>query len=184
MGWRAQMSGITVIRWCRAYFIFGVMFAVMFSTACRTERTINVSNVYVVTPAGDAPAVMYLTLTNETDHADTLVGVTTPAAQRAELHEESNAMRGMMHGVMHGTPGMSDAQHVAMMRSVAAIPLAPGATVRLAPGGYHVMLMQPAAIQRGGTVPVTLRLARIGTIQATARVIGYADVDSAVGRVP
>ena len=70
-----------------------------------------------------------------------LVGVSTPAAGVAELHEmkmEGDVMR---------------------MRAVAKLDLPPGGTVELKPGGYHLMLMdlkQP--LVQGSTVPISLVL--------------------------
>lgn len=69
-----------------------------------------------------------------------LVGVSTPAAGVAEVHEmkmEGDTMR---------------------MRAVPGLDLPAGKTVELKPGGYHLMLMdlkQPLA--KGTSVPVTLR---------------------------
>ncbi len=70
-----------------------------------------------------------------------LVGVSTPAAGTAEVHEmkmEGDVMR---------------------MRAVPTLALPAGKTVELKPGGYHLMLLdlkQPLAA--GATVPVTLLL--------------------------
>lgn len=61
-----------------------------------------------------------------------LVGVSSPAAARAELHEmrmEGNLMR---------------------MRRVASIELAAGRPLVLAPGGYHIMLLDLARQARAG----------------------------------
>ncbi|QNA88592.1 copper chaperone PCu(A)C [Massilia sp. Dwa41.01b] len=68
-----------------------------------------------------------------------LVGVSTPAAGRAEIHEmamENNTMR---------------------MRQVDAIALPPGKQVNLASGGYHLMFFDlKRQLKEGETVPVTL----------------------------
>ncbi len=71
----------------------------------------------------------------------TLVGVQTPVAGVAELHEmkmEGDVMR---------------------MRAVPAIPLAAGKPFDLRPGGHHLMLMNlKAPLKDGSQVPVTLLL--------------------------
>ncbi|AOE91367.1 copper chaperone PCu(A)C [Ralstonia pseudosolanacearum] len=70
-----------------------------------------------------------------------LVGISTPAAARAEIHEmkmEGDVMR---------------------MRAIPALPLPKGEAVQLKPGGYHVMLQdlkQPLA--KDATVPLTLKV--------------------------
>lgn len=44
------------------------------------------------------------------------------------------------------------------MEDVPAIDVSPGATVKFAPGGYHLMCMEPsAAMKPGASVPVTLK---------------------------
>ena len=68
-----------------------------------------------------------------------LVGVTTPVAGTAEVHEmkmEGDVMR---------------------MRPVPQVDLPAGRTVELKPGGYHLMLMDlKQALKAGATVPLTL----------------------------
>ncbi len=65
----------------------------------------------------------YMTITNEGEEAVRLVAVSTPIAKRAELHTTR-----IEDGVMK-------------MRPVEAIEIGPGQTVRLEPGGHHVMLL-------------------------------------------
>ena len=65
----------------------------------------------------------YMTITNERATPVRLVAVSTPIARRAELHTTR-----IEEGVMK-------------MRPVEAIEIGPGQTVRLEPGGYHVMLL-------------------------------------------
>jgi copper(I)-binding protein len=95
--------------------------------------------------------VIYLTIT---DHGapDRLVGVASPAG-RAELHESFDD-----HGVMK-------------MRAVQALPVAPGTSVALKPGGYHIMLMDlKHDLNAGDSVPVTLKFAKAGQVKAMAMV--------------
>ena len=69
-----------------------------------------------------------------------LVGVSSPAAGVAEVHEMK----------MDGD--------VMKMRAVSGLDLPAGQTVSLKPGGYHVMLMDlKAPLMKDSTVPVTLR---------------------------
>jgi hypothetical protein len=94
--------------------------------------------------------VVYLTIT-DTGAPDRLTGVSSPVATTVTLHETIDD-----HGVMK-------------MRPVAALPVRPGNPVKLAPGGYHIMLeglKQP--LQPGETFPVTLTFAHAGTVTATA----------------
>ena len=89
------------------------------------------------TPAGGKVGACYVTLKASGD--DALVGVSTPAAGRGEVHDMTTD-----GGVMR-------------MRKLERLPLAAGAAVTLAPGGKHLMLMQLKAPLRVGT-SVTLVL--------------------------
>ena len=69
----------------------------------------------------------------------TLVGVSSPVAGTAEVHEMK----------MEGD--------IMKMRSLATLDLPPGKSVELRPGGYHLMLMDlKAPLSKGGTVALTL----------------------------
>ncbi|MEO8717722.1 MAG: copper chaperone PCu(A)C [Burkholderiales bacterium] len=79
----------------------------------------------------------FMQITSKT--AARLVGVETPAAGMASIHQSK----------MEGD--------VMRMRHVEAIDLPPGKPVDLKPGGYHVMLMHVAhPLREGESVPLTL----------------------------
>jgi copper(I)-binding protein len=90
----------------------------------------------------------YLTIKNTGTTPDRLVQVRSPAAASAQVHEmkmEGNVMR---------------------MRELAGgLEIAPGATVALAPGGMHLMLMGlKAPFKQGEKVPLTLVFEKAGSI--------------------
>ena len=69
-----------------------------------------------------------------------LVGVSSPAAGVAEVHE------------------MKMENDIMKMRAVAGLDLPAGQTVSLKPGGYHLMLLDlKAPLMKDSSVPVTLR---------------------------
>jgi copper(I)-binding protein len=106
----------------------------------------------VVAEAGAA----YMTLTNTSDTDDELVGASVPAtvAARAEVHESSMGEGGMM-----------------AMNRVDSVALPAGATLELAPGGYHIMLLQLAEPLAAGTeIPITLTFAQSGDVKVIAEV--------------
>ncbi|MBS0222424.1 MAG: copper chaperone PCu(A)C [Proteobacteria bacterium] len=102
-------------------------------------------------PAGGG----YLTITNKGTTSDRLMSVRSPAADKVEVHEmkmDGNIMR--MRAVEHG------------------LEIAPGATVKLAPGGFHLMMMGlKGPLKQGTRVPLTLTFEKAGSI----------DVELAVG---
>lgn len=123
------------------------------------DREIRVTAAAVPAPPPDAPAAVYFVVRNGTDRADTLVGISTPVADRAELH------RTMQRGA--GTT----------MAPVRAVPLPPGGEIRFAPGGYHVMLSglrRPLAV--GDTIQAELRFRRRGSLPFRAPVVSYAEL--------
>jgi hypothetical protein len=92
----------------------------------------------------------FMTIRNTGSAPDRLIEASTPAARVVELHthiRDGDVMR---------------------MRPVADIPLPPGETVHLRPGGLHVMLIGlTGPLNRGASVPLTLRFERAGEVQVT-----------------
>jgi periplasmic copper chaperone A len=102
---------------------------------------------------GSGPGAVYLTLHNEGRAPDRLVGVVTPAAGMAMIHES------------YTEDGISK------MRMLDAVELPPGETVTLAPAGLHVMLTDLAApLKQGEVVPVDLTFEKAGTVRVEARI--------------
>jgi len=102
---------------------------------------------------GQSAGGAFASVHNSGDRAERLLGATSPAASRVELHE----MR------MDGD--------VMRMREVSALELPPGKTVTLAPGGLHLMLIglkEPLKI--GARVPLKLRFEKAGEIDVTLHV--------------
>ena len=90
----------------------------------------------------------YLTVGNEGEEIDRLVGIASPVAKRVGLH----------------TNLIEDG--VAMMRPVEAIEVAPGEPAVLQPGGLHVMLMGlKAPLVEGEKFLLTLTFEQAGEIE-------------------
>lgn len=107
------------------------------------------------TPPGAEVAGGFLTIENTGKVDDRLVGISSPAAARVELHQ----MR-MDAGVMR------------MRRIDDGLVIAAGKTVALAPGGYHVMFVEPKrAWVAGDRIKATLVFKNAGKV----------DVEFAVG---
>lgn len=105
------------------------------------------------TPGNARTGAAYLSVTNTGTTPDRLLGVSSPVAEKAELHENKTE-----NGIMK-------------MRPKAPIALKPGETVTLKPGGDHLMLIglkQP--LKEGESFPLTLTFEKAGAVQVTAKV--------------
>jgi len=108
------------------------------------------------TPGGAKVAGGYLTIKNNGPAADRLLGGSTDAAAKVEVHE------------------MATKDGVMTMREVKdGLPVAPGATVKLAPGGFHLMLVNvKKPLKQGDVVTVTLNFEKAGQKQVSFNVLG------------
>jgi copper(I)-binding protein len=108
------------------------------------------------TPAGAQVASGYLTIANKGTTPDRLLGGSSDAAAKVDVHE------------------MASNGGVMTMRAVeGGLALAPGATVTLAPGGYHLMLTDiRKSLKQGDSVPITLKFEKAGEVTVTFNVMG------------
>jgi copper(I)-binding protein len=103
------------------------------------------------TPGKAENGAAYLTILSPT--TDRLVSVSSPVAQKAELHTMS--MAGM----------------VMQMRPLAGLEIPAGRPVTLKPGGEHIMLLGlNRPLQEGESFPLTLNFERAGPLTVTAAV--------------
>ena len=91
--------------------------------------------------------VIYLGISNSGADEDRLIAVSTPLAEKVELHRSA----------------MEDGIH--RMEKVESIAVPAGGAVELAPGGYHVMLVGlKFMLMAEETIPVTFTFERSGDI--------------------
>lgn len=108
------------------------------------------------TPGGAKVAGGYLTIANKGAAADRLVSATADVSGKVEIHEMS-----MDGGVMK----------MRMLEN--GLPIEPGKTVKLAPGGYHIMFLDlKGPLKEGEKLPVTLQFEKAGKVQVTFDVEG------------
>ncbi len=108
------------------------------------------------TPAGAKVAGGYLTIENKGSAPDRLVAGSGDVAGRVEIHEMA-----MNNGVMTMRPLDKG------------LMIEPGKTVKLAPGGYHLMLMDlKGPLKQGEKVPVTLEFEKAGKVTLSLDVQG------------
>jgi copper(I)-binding protein len=107
------------------------------------------------TPPSAPTAGGYLTIENTGAEADRLIGIASPTAGRAEIHEMTTK---------DGT--------MTMRQAGAGVEIPAGETVALAPGGFHIMFMDlKEPFVEGGKVPVTLTFETAGSIDTFLHVL-------------
>ena len=109
----------------------------IFATPAKAAAT--VSNGWIRLLPADLPAAGYFDLHNGGDKSISLTGADSPACGMLMLHKSEN---------VGGTVRMID---------VSSVEVAPHATLKFAPGGYHLMCMDPnPELKPGAHASVTL----------------------------
>jgi iron complex outermembrane receptor protein len=99
------------------------------------------------TAAGVPMGVAYLSITNNGTAPEVLTGASSPAAASVQFHQTTIS------------------EGMARMRPLTEITIAPGATVKIEPGGIHLMLVDlKAPLELGKFVPLTLVFRKAGSI--------------------
>ena len=108
------------------------------------------------TPGGAKVGSGYLTIENKGTTPDKLIGGSSPAAGKVEVHE------------------MAVNNSVMTMRQVKdGLSIPPGKSVTLAPGGYHIMMMElKVPLKKGDKVPLTLAFEKAGEVKVTLDIQG------------
>jgi len=138
-----------------------VLLAGVFAASARAEE-IKAGDLVITqawsraTPGGAKVAGGYLTIENKGSVADRLIGGSADVAEKVQVHE-----MGMNNGVMTMRPldqGLT---------------IEPGKTVKLAPGGYHLMLLDlKTPLKQGDKLPVTLEFEKAGKVKLSLDVQG------------
>lgn len=105
------------------------------------------------TVSGMPTGVAYLSITNRGPRQDTLIGASTPAAERVEFHRTSFES-GMAH-----------------MRPAGLLVVAPNSTITAEPGGLHLMLVDlKSPLVAGTMIPLVLHFQSAGDITVELKV--------------
>ena len=141
-------------------FAFAVLFAVLGAPARSQE--IKAGDLVITqpwsraTPGGAKIAGGFLTIENKGAAPDRLISGSGDFAGKVEIHEMA-----MNNGVMTMRP---------LDKGLA---IEPGKTVKLAPGGYHLMLMDlKNPLKQGDKVPLTLEFEKAGKVTLSLDVQG------------
>jgi copper(I)-binding protein len=142
-------------------FVFAALIAGVFATSVRAEDVkagdLVISQPWTrATPGGAKTGGGFLTIENKGSAPDRLIGASADGAGKIEVHEMA-----MNDGVMK-------------MRPVeGGLTIDPGKTVKLAPGGYHLMMMDlKAPLKQGDKLPLTLQFEKAGKVAVTLDVQG------------
>ena len=144
------------------------------SYACgerQAERVLTASKGHItiydaVATASAAPDVssLYFTIANAATFPDTLNSIGT-AAGTASLHTV-----------------VTDSSGVTSMRPLAGLVIPAGASVALAPGGYHVMLTElRSPLEAGDSIFIALDLARANLLRFRVPVVTYTEMVERLG---
>ena len=108
------------------------------------------------TPGGAKVGGGYLTIENKGTAPDRLIGGSADIAPKVQVHEMS-----MNNGVM-------------TMRPVeAGLVIEPGKTVKLSPGGFHLMLLDlKGPLKQGDKLPITLEFEKAGKVSIVLDIEG------------
>jgi len=134
-------------------FLFLLPFLMLAAPALAQESPIHVADAKARPTAPGGTGVVYMIVMNHGTADDALKGLSTPVADKAEIHRTSD-----MNGVSH-------------MEAVADVPVKAMNAVTFAPGGLHVMLTglkQP--LKLGDSFPLTLTFAKAGAVTVTVSV--------------
>jgi len=129
------------------------MLMLLAGPAFADESPIHVADAKARPTAPGGTGVVYMLVMNHGAADDDLTGLSTPIADKAEMHRTTD-MNGMSH-----------------MEAVADLPVKANGAVDFGPGGLHVMLMglkQPLKI--GDSFPLTLTFAKAGQVTVTVSV--------------
>lgn len=150
-----QVAALT-LTWVARGVLGAVVSALLLATPARAEE-VKAGDLVITqawaraTPGGAKTGGGFLTIENKGSSPDKLVGISADVAGKVEVHQMSTD-----NGVMK-------------MRPVeGGLTIGPGKTVKLAPGGLHLMMMDlKSPLKQGEKLPVTLQFEKAGKVQIT-----------------
>jgi copper(I)-binding protein len=150
------------IRMLSLALVVSAVIAVCLLAPCARAEDVKVGDLVITeawsraTPGGAKTGGGYLTIENKGAASDRLIGGSADVAGKIEVHEMA-----MNNGVMTMRPldkGLT---------------IEPGKTVKLAPGGYHLMMSDlKSPLKRGDKLPVTLEFEKAGKVTVSLDVQG------------
>jgi periplasmic copper chaperone A len=144
-----------VARLRRSSAVAGALAALLACSAVFAAPAVTVTNARIRLLPGDLPLAGYFDLVNRGKRPLTLTAASSPAFKMVHLHRSI------------------EEDGKAMMVPAGNLEIKPGETLRFAPGGYHLMLMQrKKPMQVGDKVQVTLWFINHESLRVTFDVKG------------
>lgn len=127
--------------------------ALLMTATALAAQDIKATDAYVPqSPPGSMAQAVYMNLENTSDKVRSVIGVEASGYGMAHLHSSESK------------------DGVAIMTMVHQLDIAPGQSVSLAPGGFHIMLMRPEAVVKvGDTVDLKFLFADGDTLEVAAK---------------
>lgn len=141
-----------------AFLLAAVLTASATATALAQDVTVGAIKITApwarATPKGASVGGGYFKITNTGTTPDRLVGGTSDAAPRFEIHE-----MGVVDGIMK------------MREMPKGIEIKPGETVEFKPGGFHVMFVGlNKQLMQGGEIKATLQFEKAGKVDVAFKI--------------
>jgi periplasmic copper chaperone A len=140
---------------------YAFLFATLFAAPGRAEE-VKAGDLVITqawsraTPGGAKVGGGYLTIENKGSAPDRLIGGSADVADKVQVHEMATN-----NGVMTMRPLDKG------------LVIDPGKTVKLAPGGYHLMLLDlKSPLKQGDKLPITLEFEKAGKVKVSLDVQG------------
>jgi periplasmic copper chaperone A len=157
---KMQIKSLTLISMTRAMACV-TMLAFLLAAPARAEE-IKAGDLVITqawaraTPGGAKVGGGYLTIENKGSAPDRLIGGSADISDKVQVHEMA-----MNNGVMTMRPLDKG------------LVIEPGKIVKLAPGGYHLMMLDlKGPLKQGDKVPVTLEFEKAGKVKLSLDVQG------------
>lgn len=128
--------------------------------ACNGSSGVSVDDAWVrEVPEGIETTALYMNIRNNNERSDMLLSVKSDIAASAEIHKTSVNKDGISY-----------------MEKIETIEIPPSSTIKLEPGGMHVMLIGlKKKIKSGDIVEVITEFRDSGTKQVKAKIRGLDD---------
>jgi len=141
----------------KSLFLLPVLLGLAFTALAEGQGAIRVSDAKSRPTIAGGTGVVYMTVVNQAASDDELTGLSSPIADKAEMHRTVKDDGGIMK-----------------MDAVTSLSVKANASVMFGPGGLHVMLTglkQPLAT--GDSFPLTLTFAKAGAVTVTVSVQSF-----------